>query len=145
MIETFYRDLEEGKKVEEIVLTEIVHPKYPDAYIVDGYCKDWDIYIPSEDKGIEVKSDKKSQETGNIVVEIAFNGKLSALMTTKSYRWIFYTGTSFIITTPYRILKTIANNKLYPVEFTGKGDRHSKLAYLIKQTMLEDTALKVQS
>ena len=120
-----------------------------------GYTNYWHQDMDFTDKEWRTLQEevKYMQEISNGIIdvlqnddkEIAFNGKLSALMTTKSYRWIFYTGTSFIITTPYRILKTIANNKLYPVEFTGKGDRHSTLAYFIKQTMLEDAALKVQS
>ena len=46
MIETFYRDLQEGKKIEEIVLKEI-KIKYPNSYIEKGYCKEWDIFVPS--------------------------------------------------------------------------------------------------
>src|SRR3989304_3781749 len=73
-METFSRDLIGGKEIEKTVLN-IVKKTYPDAHTVDGYCKDWDIYIPSLKKGIEVKSDQYSQKSGNIVVEESFNGK----------------------------------------------------------------------
>ena len=92
---TFSRDLKRGKKFEEKHLA-IIQKTYPDAYMIDGYCKEWDIYIPSEKFGIEVKSDKMSQQTGNIVVEIKFNGKPSALSTTKAKYWIFDTGVDTI-------------------------------------------------
>ena len=71
MVETFYRDLHRGKQIEYRVL-DIVKYKYPLAYIIDGYCKDWDIYIPEIEIGIEVKSDEKSKYTGNIVIEIEY-------------------------------------------------------------------------
>ena len=105
MIETFYRDLKRGKYHENIILDKI-KSKYSKAYIIDGYCKDYDIYIPELNYGIEVKSDEKSKYTNNIVIEIEFNGKKSALSTT-SY-----------------------------AEFVGKGDTKSKKAYLIKKDIL---------
>ena len=67
MIQTFDRDLARGKKYEQIVL-EAIQQKYSKAFIEDGYCKEWDIYIPELSFGIEVKSDKKSIDTGNIFV-----------------------------------------------------------------------------
>lgn len=140
--DSFYRDLSAGKVVEQKVL-EIVKTKYPEAHIVDGYCKDWDIYIPEIGKGIEVKSDQKSQHTGNIVVEIEFHGKPSALSTTKAYRWFFYTGNEIIITSPARLRNMIQDYKLYPATFTGKGDKHAKKAYLVKQHLIEKTAIKI--
>ena len=73
MRETFKRDLESGKKLEEHILKKVKR-RYPDAYIIDGYFKDYDIYIPEIDLGIEVKKDEKSQETRNYVIEIEFNG-----------------------------------------------------------------------
>ena len=58
--------------------------------MIDGYCKEWDIYIPELDEGVEVKSDQKSKHTGNIVIEIEFNGKPSALATTKAKYWVIF-------------------------------------------------------
>ena len=77
MIDTFWSDLKRGKQVERMAL-DLIHTKYPSAYIIDGYNKFWDIYVPELEVGIEVKSDEKSKYTGNIVVEIAFNGRKSA-------------------------------------------------------------------
>lgn len=134
MIETFYKDLKSGKIVEDKFL-EIIKKKYPDAYIIDGYCKEWDIFIPGQNFGIEVKSDQKSQYTGNIVVEIMFNGKPSALSTTKSKYWIFYTGKKFI-KVRVKDLKELVK-QFNPVKFTAKGDTKEKQAYLIPQGYIE--------
>ena len=83
MKQTFKDDLKRGEKVELDVL-KIIQKKYPNAYKIEGYCKEYDLYVPDVG-GIEVKYDKKSKETGNIVIEIEMFGKPSALMTTKAY------------------------------------------------------------
>lgn len=141
----FERDLMRGKIVEERVL-RILKKTFPEAHQVKGYCKEGDIYIPApHDKWVEVKYDPMSQQTGNIVVEVEFNGKPSALSTTKSYRWVFYTGKELIITSPKILRKMIKDNELRPVEFVGDGDKHSKLAYLVKKKHITDTALRVVS
>ncbi len=141
---TFKEDLARGKKAENIVLS-MVKDKYPDAYVVDGYCKEWDIHIPSEDKGVEVKYDPMSMKTGNLVVEIEYNNKPSGLSTTRAYRWVLHTGDEMIITTPDRIRDTIKDNKLRTVKFTGPGDPHSKVAYLVKKDLLKSTAISTRS
>ena len=139
---TFKKDLQRGEDIEQHALG-IIQKKYPDAYKVKGYCKEWDIFIPSIKKGIEIKSDFKSKYTGNLVVEIEFGGKPSALSTTKAYRWFFYTGDSMIITSPDRLQRLIEDNGLRPVTFTGRGDSTSKRAFLIKKHLIEDTAFLV--
>jgi len=132
---TFTEDLKVGKLYENIVLNKIKE-KYPKAYIIDGYCKDWDIYIPELNFGVEVKSDKKSLHTGNIVIEIEMNGKPSALATSKSKWWVIYDGKKYNWFNINNIKKCILDNKLKYVQFIGKGDTKSKKAYLIKKEML---------
>jgi len=141
---SFEKDLVRGQKIEKKIL-KYIQRKYTDAYIVNGYCKDWDIFIPSIDKGVEVKYDPMSQKTGNIVVEVSFNNKPSALSTTKAYRWVFYTGKEMIVTTPEKIRKTIYYHNLSPVEFVGPGDKYSKEAYLVKSKILKWNALLVKN
>lgn len=132
---TWSNDLAKGKAIEEIVLNGI-KKNYPDAYRIEGNCKSWDIYIPTIQKGVEVKSDEKSQETGNILVEISFGGIPSALATTRAFWWVFHTGLEFIWTTPERIVEMIRRYKLKAGSFTGKGDRKSKEAYFVKKEQI---------
>jgi hypothetical protein len=133
--EVFYNDLKIGKYYEKIIL-EKIKIKYPKAYIQKGYCKDWDIFIPELNFGVEVKSDKKSLHTGNIVIEIQFNNKPSALSTTKSKYWVIYDGLKYNWFLVDNIKKCIKENNLYYREFIGRGDTHYKKAYLIKKTLL---------
>lgn len=130
----FATDLEAGLDVERRVL-DLLRTKYPCATIVNAF-KGYDIWIPEISKGIEVKSDQKSQHTGNIVIEIEFNGKPSALMTTKADFWIFYDGQKFVAIEPMEIIRCIFMNKLKYAEFIGNGDTKSKKAFLVKKDIL---------
>lgn len=135
MIQTFKRDLKRGKHHENIVLNYI-KAKYKNAYIKDGYCKEYDIFIPEVNFGVEVKSDEKSKYTNNIVIEIEFNNKPSALMTTKAKFWVIYDGYSYNWFLTDKIKDCIKDNNLRYAEFIGKGDTKSKKAYLIKKELL---------
>ena len=138
-MDTFHRDLKKGRKIEKAVL-DIMRDTYPDAKIIDGYCKEWDIFVPSKNFGVEVKSDLMSKRTGNLVIETSFNGRPSALNTTKAKTWVFYTGDKFLFTTPEKIRKVISDNNLHEVTFTGKGDTKPKTAYLVKKFLIEQVA-----
>jgi len=52
MISKFQQDLKNGKEYESKALAHI-QLKYPKAYIIDGYCLDWDIYIPEIKTGVD--------------------------------------------------------------------------------------------
>ena len=142
-MDTFDRDLKKGKKIEEKHLA-IIQKTYPDAYIVEGYFKEWDIWIPSIGIGIEVKSDIMSQQTGNIVVEIKFNGEPSALSTTKAKYWIFDTGVDTIYVDVDDLKELVDKSKDRLRTFTAKGDMHPKDAYLIKQKYIETIKTTMQ-
>ena len=122
---------------------KLIQDIYPDAYMVEGYCKEWDIYIPSRSMGIEIKYDKMSQKTGNIVVEIEFNGKPSALSTTKSKYWFFDIDVKTLVVETDTLKKMVKSLRVST--FTAKGDSKEKKAYLIKQKMIEDIAIPMES
>lgn len=140
--EVFRRDLDVGIEQEERILKQIKEV-YPEAYKIDGYCKEWDIFIPEKNFGVEVKSDKKSQETGNIVIEVEFNGRPSALQTTKAEYWIIFDGQDDVWIKPERIKDCIIQNGLRHSSFTGRGDKHPKKAFLIKKEILYPYADRV--
>lgn len=132
--EVFFRDLERGKAVEEKVL-KIIQRKYPCACIVDGF-KGYDIWVPEIHKSIEVKYDPMSNETGNMFIEIEFNNKASALITTTADYWVFHDDHKYILMTPMEIVNCIFINKLVHVNFIGKGDVKDKKGFLIPKDTL---------
>lgn len=132
---SFIKDLSRGKVIEKRVLS-IIKSKYPKAYIEDGYFKEWDIFIPELNFGVEVKLDEKSAETGNIVIEVNFNNTPSALSTTKAKYWVIYDGFNFNWFLVNNIKKCLMENNLKLVRFVGNGDTKSKDAYLINKDLL---------
>jgi len=136
----FEKDLEVGKESEKRVL-EIIKNKYPMAFLIDGYCKSYDIFIPELSAGVEVKKDFKSKYTGNIVVEIAMNNKLSALSTTLAKYWVFVVPDKLIWMKPDSIKNCIIQNNLDMKTFIGNGDTVEKDAYLIRRELLEKYAI----
>ena len=137
----FKESLSIGNSVEDIVCAKI-KKKYPKAYVKKGYCKEYDIYVPEIDKKVEVKQDKKSNYTHNIVVEIEMPpGTPSGLSTTESDYWVFDDGETYIWITPDTLRQVVKPFK--PVKFIGKGDNTEKLAYLIKKDIIKRNALKV--
>ena len=141
MDNTFYKDLESGKEIENSVLS-IIKKKYPKSYIIDGYFKDYDIYVPEKDIGVEVKRDEISKYTGNLVVEIEFDGKPSALSTTKADYWVFYDGGCYIWITTSKLNYVVSNFGIIR-KFIGKGDTKYKKAYLMKKDIIKSYADKV--
>ena len=132
---SFREDLEKGRVFENEVLQSI-KKKYPNAYAIKGYCKEYDLFVPELDFGVEVKSDQKSKYTGNIVIEIEFDGKPSAISTTKAKYWVIYDGDNynwFLVDDIFKCIKE-RNPKLR--RFIGNGDTKQKRAYLIKKEVL---------
>lgn len=131
---TFKEDLEAGIAVEQ-KLVNLLLRKYPSTTLVNKF-KGYDIWIPELHKSIEVKSDQKSQHTGNIVIEIEMYDKPSGLLTTTADYWVFYDGNKFISITPKDIIKCIFLLKLHFVEFVGNGDTVKKKAFLVPKDKL---------
>ena len=119
-----------------MILLKEIQKKYPKAYKVEGYFKDYDLYVPEVEKSIEVKSDEKSKQTGNIVVEIEFDNKPSALSTTKADYWVWWDGFEYTWFTPEDIRRCIKETSQSLRRFIGSGDIKSKKAYLIKKETL---------
>jgi len=138
---SFQYDLVVGKEIELKHLKNIKQI-FPDACIVEGYCKEWDIWVQSKNFGIEIKFDKMSQKTGNIVVEIMFDGKLSALSTTKAKFWFFDTGVKTIVVLVSELKELV--KKFKTVKFTATGDTKQKEAYLIKQHFIEEICTRLE-
>jgi len=138
----FKKDLERGDEVEYKVL-DIIRETYPKADKKKGYFKDYDIEIPEINKTLEVKYDEMSAKTGNIVVEVEFDNKPSALQTTKADFWLFVTPEHFLWITPEALWSLIRFHNYNTVRFIGKGDTLYKRAYLIKEYHIEEMSYPV--
>ena len=139
--EAFKKDLAAGEETQDKVLKRI-REEYPKAYQKEGYFKEYDIMIPEINTTVEVKQDKKSNYTGNIVIEVEMPlGKPSALSTTTADYWIFSDGECYMWWTPEDLKKLV--KPMRSVTFIGNGDDIEKKAYLVKKNIIKDQAIKV--
>ena len=126
-----------GQLFENIVLN-YVHTKYPKAYRFEGYKKEYDIIVPETNTTIEVKSDFKSNYTGNFLIEVYMFSKPSGLITTEADWWVIIDGSSMSWIKPEEIKDIILVNGIEQRDFVGKGDTESKKAYLVPKNLIKD-------
>ena len=131
---TFATDLNRGIEVEQKTL-KLFQKDYPCATLINAF-KGYDIWIPELHQSVEVKYDPMSNETGNIVIEIEFNGKPSALMTTTATWWVFCDDWLYVKIRPKQIIQCIFDQRLQYATFTGLGDTKSKKAFLVRKEVL---------
>ena len=139
---SFHSDLAFGEENELFVLKK-VKIKYPKAYKVEGYCKEWDIFIPEKEVGIEVKSDRASHKTGNVVIEDSYGGKPSGIETTKAAWWVYITKCNLYWIKPEHIKDCIKDNSIEATDFGPiAGDLKGKSLYLIKEKVFRKYATR---
>ena len=85
----FEKDLEFSQRAEDYTVKRL-REKYPLSKRVLGYNKEFDIEIPEIDKTIEVKSDRRTKETGNLFIEYYSRKKPSGIETTSADWWFYY-------------------------------------------------------
>tara|TARA_Y100000361_G_scaffold150813_1_gene167088 strand:- start:1378 stop:1806 length:429 start_codon:yes stop_codon:yes gene_type:complete len=130
MSDSFEKDLSRGKEVEQMVL-DIIRKRYPCTTLIEGKFKPFDLYVPERDMKVEIKADWKSNETGNIIIELFMFGQPSGLFSTEADFWVIYTGKEFLWAKPRSILMCIVLNRIQAREILGEGDTEKKMACLI--------------
>lgn len=135
--EVFHNDLKMGDLV-ELFIVDYIRDKYPTAHKIPGYFKPYDIIVPETNTTIEVKSDYKSNETNNILVEVRFYGNPSALLTTTADFWIFIDGYHMMWITPEEIKQCIRLHKVPMRTFVGRGDDKKKDAFLVPKAFIKE-------
>ena len=128
----FTDDLNFGKDAEEQTLKNI-RKKYPLAFIIEGRHKPYDIFVPEINAGVEVKCDRKSEDTGNIFIEIECNDEYSGLLTTTA-AWLVYRTTHRVFyTKPENIKQFLVSEaqRLRMFNHTPKGETSKVRGYLI--------------
>ncbi len=141
---TFNKALLYGKKVEKLVLKR-VRESDPYALLIPGKFKQFDLYSPSSNTRVEIKSDIKSQETNNFLIEVYMYGKRSALLSTEADIWVLYDSINLIWVLPSDIKDLILERGYQQRLITGKGDETAKRCYLIPTQEIYSIATKVES
>tara|TARA_S200000501_G_scaffold96536_1_gene89819 strand:- start:1526 stop:1981 length:456 start_codon:yes stop_codon:yes gene_type:complete len=139
----FKESLVAGQELEDLVLN-LLRKDYPSSVRIPGKFSAYDIFVPEKNVKIEVKQDKKSLHTGNIVIETSMFGRASGIMATEADYVYFDTGEELLIITPKDIFKCILANGIPQRKFVGDGDSEEKTAHLVKTDLLKPYCLKVQ-
>jgi hypothetical protein len=125
---TFTNDLKKGKKMEHKICDKI-KKKYPNAYVVEGECKEYDIVVPEIGITIEAKFDEKSTETGNYIIEMEHDGKPSGISVTKANYWVIVDKEIVVWITAEALRFLIRDCQ--QVTYCPEGDKIEKKGYLI--------------
>lgn len=141
--QVFQKDLSRGRKLENYIL-EICRQKYPCATLIEGKFKGYDLFVPETGKKLEIKGDFRSQETGNIVIELMMYDKPSALLSTEADVWVFCTGKELLWITPIKIIECIMVNNIPSRRLTGRGDSVSKIACLVPFEVFRQYSHKIE-
>ena len=139
----FEESLKFGQMVEDYVLSRI-RKKYLKAFRREGKHPAWDIYVPETKTKIEVKSDVRSNKTGNFVIETSYGGRPSALTTSTADFWVIFDGYSLIWITKKQIKAAIKESQTKLRTFVGGTDIKSKTAYLIPKSFIRAHATEIQ-
>ena len=126
MNNSFQRDLEMGERAERFVIEQL-KKEMPTLKKIEGYNPDYDLI---DDSGftIEVKLDRKSQETKNVGIEYMHGGKLTAISTSKAMEWVviyFNNEWRYIRTSTDQLRNFLRSNWEYLPKIKGEGDMSS--------------------
>lgn len=116
---SFAKMLSIGIKYEEKVLNTL-KKKYPLATRIEGQFLDYDIWIPEISKSVEVKYDKRSETTGNIIIEYEKNNKPGDILTTKADVWCIHTVNGYLWIKPLSIIECLLREEYKKIEL-NKG------------------------
>jgi hypothetical protein len=86
-VQTFLEDEVKAREAEEEVLS-LIQKKYKNARKAEGNFKFYDIEVP-DITTVEVKNDKRSEDTGNLYIEVSFNGQPSGIEASTAEWWVF--------------------------------------------------------
>jgi hypothetical protein len=132
-MENSRKDLEWGEKMQEIAKYELSHLYQTEVEDNPGKDKYYDLYIPNKKVFIEVKADRKSVDTGNMVLEFASRGKLSGICTSLADYFMYivyhkdYQTIGYYIDTKYDTL----SNFLSLGVFLRGGDDNSSILMML--------------
>jgi len=133
----FRADLEFGEAYQQKLLDLIQYDTYT---IAKGKFKPWDVQITHDSDTItfEVKSDRKAQQSGNMVIEFECNNKPSGITSTEADYWVYFVdGTTDYYLIPTAEIREAIVKQQYKRIVRG-GDGWRAKMYLFPLTTFTD-------
>lgn len=133
----FTEDLILGEQYQKLFLSMI---EWDSSEIAQGNFKPWDIRIQNKEELItfEVKADRQSRRTGNVVIEFECNKKPSGITSSTADYWIYFIIGShqYYMIPREALLDMIKENKYQRIVKGGDGYRSNM--YLFRMTDFMD-------
>ena len=134
---TWKEDLEMGEKYQQKLLDILAYDTYEMA---EGNFKPYDLKIcyNSDTITFEVKADRKTRTTGNMVIEYECSNKPSGITTTEADYWAYFidgTDTYYLIPTEH--IRTMIKDKKYSKKVKG-GDGYRANLFLFPASAFSD-------
>jgi len=133
----FASDLKMGNEYEQKYLTMIDYDSYE---ISKGCFKPYDIKVMNGDitTTYEIKADRMTARTGNVVIEYKCNGKPSGITSSEADYWVYFiVGTEEYIKIPTNVVRQFILEKKYKNSISG-GDGYRSHMYLFPKNVFED-------
>ena len=133
----FASDLKIGQSYENQYLTMIDYDSYE---ISKGCFKPYDIKVMNGDitTTYEIKADRMTARTGNVVIEYKCNGKPSGITSSEADYWVYFiVGTQEYIKIPTNVVRQFILEKKYKNSISG-GDGYRSHMYLFPKNVFED-------
>lgn len=124
----FEKDVKKGESAESLLLNTL-KKRYPKAYKVQGYFKDFDINIPELSLTLEVKRDFLASKTGNYFIETESGGVSSGIATSKADKWVLIDDTRIVLI-PIDWLRTLIMD-IPEITYGPKGSDKSRTGKLL--------------
>lgn len=139
----FVKSLKIGKEAEKVFMKYLVD--YPDMVSLEfskWRCKDYDIKMVTKDKEItyEVKSDRRSEETGNCCIECKYKWQDSWIYWSKADYIVYYSDKKRRIQEREALIQWIKDN---PPQETHWGDGGWSKLYLYPVERLPEMFLQI--
>ena len=139
---TFETDLTFGKEAENQVLL-MIQKKHPNAHLVEGECKAYDIFVPEVLTGIEVKSDRQAHITGNAFIEVKCNNAYSGICATHAKILVYCTKEKKYWLSTTDIVNMILSTETRIFHNQPFGENSMVLGHLIPLEKMEECAMKI--
>ena len=130
-------DLKLGEEYQQKYLDLI---EYDTAEMAQGCFKPYDIKVTHEgcDLFFEVKCDRISHRTGNMVIEHKCSGKPSGISTTTADYWVYFPiGLPYCLLIPVKVIREKIEQKKYLCNRRG-GDGFRSEMYLFSMEVFSD-------
>lgn len=132
MTNSFQNDLSFGEDEQRKFAKLLISKGFVVEYMAEGKFPDYDIKL-TNGKTFEIKSDRKSKDTGNLFIETSYRGEPSGLAYTKADFFVIISGNFALIAKTVDVMRFILSKPSLCRPVYGSGDDGNSVGFLVKE------------